>query len=173
MIRNALVLGLLLVVACSFAGGQQAKDEPQPVDNEFLTKVFTAGHKEVQLSKLADRQSRNDKVKEFAQMMIDDHTKANQKVADLLKARKLAVIAGTEKDFKDASAKLSKLEGEAFDREYMQVMVQDHKEAVALFENQTKSGKDADVISFAKDNLPTIRHHLEHAQKLASSVGVK
>jgi putative membrane protein len=154
-------------------GGTKQSEGPLPIDNEFLAKAFVSGHKEVMLGKLVVGQSTNEPVKKFAQMVVDDHTKTNRKIAELLKSRKIAVVAGVEKDTKDAAAKLSKLEGEAFDRVYIRDLVQDHQEAVALFEHQANSGKDADVTSFAKDALPVLRRHLQEAQKLASSIGTK
>jgi putative membrane protein len=175
----ALLLGVAIGLAAAFqpgarvAAGGKDRDEALPLDRDFLTKAFVAGHKEIQLSKLADRHSRNDQVKAFAQQMIDDHTKANQQISELMKSQKLAVVAGTEKDFRDTSDRLGKLDGDAFDKEFVQVLVKDHKQAVALFENQAKSGKERDVTEFAKNTLPTIRGHLQHAQKLASSLGVK
>jgi len=179
MLRHVSGLALLFAILAGFAGNERIRaggksgEGALPTDNEFLTKAFTAGHKEIQLSKLADRHSRNDQVKSFAQQMIDDHTKANQQLAEQLKSRKIAIVAGTEKDLRDASDRLGKLDGDAFDRAYIETMVQDHKEAVALFDNQVKNGKDLDVTKFAKNTLPTIKGHLQHAQKLASSVGTK
>jgi putative membrane protein len=145
--------------------------EALPIDNQFLVKAFTSGHKEVQLSKLADQNSKNAKVKQFAQMMIKDHTKANEKISELLKSRKTAVVAGTEKETRDGADRLSKLQNEEFDRAYTQVMVKDHQMAVKLFENQVKNGKDEDVTGFAKETLPTLKGHLQQAQQLAASVG--
>jgi putative membrane protein len=49
-------------------------------------------------------------------------------------------------------------------------MVKDHQKAVAAFEQQTTSS-DAQVKAFAAKTLPTLRHHLEEAQRLQKTVG--
>jgi len=142
-----------------------------PLDSAFLAKAYVAGNKEIQLSKLADQHTKNEKVKEFAQHMIQDHSKANMMIVELMKNQKVAVVAGAEKDLREVMDKLGKLQGAEFDREYARTMVSDHKEAVMLFENQAKNGKEADATKFARETLPTIRGHLKHAEGLVSSLG--
>lgn len=60
--------------------------------------------------------------------------------------------------------RLTKLTGAEFDREYMEAMVDDHKEDIEKFEKQADKGKDPDVKKFASDNLPILQKHLELAQ---------
>ena len=61
-------------------------------------------------------------------------------------------------------ARLQKLSGAQFDRAYMDDMVADHKEDVAEFEKQAKSGSDAAIKGFASKTLPTLQEHLLLAQ---------
>jgi putative membrane protein len=142
------------------------------LDDQFLVKAFAAGHKEIQLGRLADKNAKNAKVREFGQQMVQDHTKANEQLAKLLEKRKLAVVAGTEKEAREAYDRLSKLQGDEFDRGYMREMVGDHYKAVALFKNQSEHGKEGDISQFAKDTLPTLQKHLQHATNVAREVGV-
>ena len=67
--------------------------------------------------------------------------------------------------------RLSKLSGAEFDREYMQAMVDDHKEDVSAFENASQKAKDPDVKKFASEHLPTLKTHLEIAEATAGQVG--
>ena len=66
-----------------------------------------------------------------------------------------------------SSPRLSKPNGDAFDKEFAKHMVADHKEDIAEFEAQAK-GSD-EVASFAKDTLPTLQKHLQTAQSLTST----
>ena len=61
--------------------------------------------------------------------------------------------------------KLSKLKGQAFDKAYMTHMVTAHKQAVTLFQQEAKSGKDAETKAFAEKTLPTLQAHLKMAQE--------
>ena len=52
----------------------------------------------------------------------------------------------------------------------MDTMVQDHQKAIDLFQQEAKSGKDADLKGFAKATLPTLQQHLDLAQKTQEQV---
>ena len=45
-------------------------------------------------------------------------------------------------------------------------MVADHKATIALFEQEAKSGKDAELKAFASKTLPDLQGHLKMAQAL-------
>jgi putative membrane protein len=69
--------------------------------------------------------------------------------------------------------KMSKLSGADFDREYMKHQVNDHNKAVALFERQSRSGKDAELKAFAGRTLPTLKEHQQMAREINSRVSGK
>ena len=56
--------------------------------------------------------------------------------------------------------------GAAFDRGFIDAQVKAHQEAIALFEQQAKSGSDAEIKAFAQKQLPGLRNHLKQAQDL-------
>jgi putative membrane protein len=66
--------------------------------------------------------------------------------------------------------KLSKMKGDAFDRAYMRHMVTAHQQAVALFQKESTSGKDAETKAFAGKTLPTLQEHLKMARDANSKV---
>ncbi|HEX6838680.1 MAG TPA: DUF4142 domain-containing protein, partial [Polyangia bacterium] len=55
--------------------------------------------------------------------------------------------------------KLTKLEGNDFDKAYIHAMVTDHDETVKLFKSQSQNGQDPELKSFAMKTLPTIEKH--------------
>jgi putative membrane protein len=69
--------------------------------------------------------------------------------------------------------KLAKLSGADFDREYMKLQVADHDKAVALFEKQSKSGKDAELKAFAARTLPTLKEHQQMARQIHARINGK
>jgi putative membrane protein len=66
--------------------------------------------------------------------------------------------------------KMMGLSGDAFDREYMNMMVKDHEKAVKDFEKVSTKAKDPDVRAFAAKTLPTLREHLQQARDIQSRV---
>ncbi len=55
--------------------------------------------------------------------------------------------------------------GKEFDKEYMNMMVDDHKEDIDAFEKAAEKGNDADLKAFAAKTIPTLKQHLEMAEK--------
>lgn len=65
---------------------------------------------------------------------------------------------------------LAKKTGAEFDKEYVEMMVDDHESDVKLFEKAAKDAKDPEVRSFASAHLPTLQAHLQHIQGLDKAV---
>ncbi|MEJ0047306.1 MAG: DUF4142 domain-containing protein [Rhodospirillales bacterium] len=133
-------------------------------DKKFVEKAASGGMAEVQAAQLAQQKADDQKVKDFAQQMISDHTSANQQLTAL--AQKKGVTIPTDLDSKDQKEldKLSKLDGKKFDKAYLKSEVKDHQAMLSLLQKEYKSGKDADLKSFAEQTIPTVQKHLEMAQ---------
>jgi putative membrane protein len=146
-------------------------DENRPLDNDFLIKAATIQNAEIQFGKLATTHASAEKVKELGAMMVKDHEKAYDKLAGVIKNRKIGVVAGLEKETREEALRLVKLEGTKFDREFLDWAIKSHKDGIAIFEAQVSRGKDADARDFAKDCLPAMREHLKIAEELSKTIG--
>lgn len=135
-------------------------------DQHFIKKAAQGGMAEVELGKLATEKGSSDDVKKFGQRMVDDHSKANDQLKQI--AGNKGVSLPTDLDAKDQALKdrLSKLDGEQFDRAYMKNMVRDHTKDVAEFRKESTSSKDNDLKSFASQTLPTLEDHLKQAKSI-------
>ena len=151
------------------ATGAGAKGSAQ--DRTFIMEAAAGGMAEVELGRLASQKASNSEVKQFGQMMVDDHTKANDQLMKIAQTKGLAAPHALKPQDQATQDRLSKLSGEAFDRAYMQHMVQDHKKDVSLFRKQSTSASDAEVKQFASSTLPTLEKHLSRAQEIAQTVG--
>lgn len=136
-------------------------------DSSFVKKTALDGMTEVELGKLAQQKAGLDAVKQFGKRMEDDHSKANEKLKGIASTKGVELPAAPDK--KDI-AKLQDKSGADFDRAYMKHMVSDHKKDISAFEKEAKSGKDADVKSFASETLPTLREHLKLAEDTYNTV---
>jgi putative membrane protein len=101
---------------------------------------------------------------------VRDHSKANKQLTEYARGIKLAVVAGLDKGRRTAFARLAKLKGGDFDGEYMRIMVDDHKKAVELFKNYSKTGKHEEMRTFAKKTLPTLEKHLKEAKAIQAKL---
>ena len=114
-----------------------------------------------------------DAVKKFADQMVTDHTKTSDQMKAMAQSRSVALpTAPSAKDQKDMK-KMATMTGMDFDRAYMASQVHAHRDAVALFEKEAKSGKDAELKSFAATTLPALQGHLKMATELAKTTNAR
>lgn len=139
---------------------------------DFVDDASAKSFAEVQNGKLAVEKSQSADVKTFAQMMIEDHEAANEKLASLAKTKNLEVADDAELLDKAKSMILEYRE-ESFDKAYAENQVKAHEQTIRLFEDEIKTGEDAEVKAFATETLPKLKAHLEAAKKLAASHGAK
>ena len=127
----------------------------------------------MELGKLAADKASNEDVKKFGQRMVDDHTKANDKLKQIASSKSVNVPDELNAKDKATKSRLEKLSGAQFDRAYMNDMVKDHVEDVAEFNRESKVAKDPDVKSFASETLPTLEDHLKNARSVAAQMGAQ
>jgi len=136
-------------------------------DSTFMKTAAMDGMAEVEHGRLAAQNAASDEVKQFAQRMVDDHGKANDELKALASQKNVTLPTELDAKHKAMQDKLSKLKGQAFDKAYMTHMVTAHKQAVTLFQQEAKSGKDAETKAFAEKTLPTLQEHLKMAQGIS------
>jgi len=133
-------------------------------DIEFVLDTAKGGIAEVELGKLATEHAKSEEVKKFAQRLVDDHSKANAELKSIADAKGIKLPADTDAQHKATIRRFEKLNGAAFDRAYMQMMVNNHVKGVSNFRNEANKGRDPQVKSFAASTLPTLEEHLQQAR---------
>ncbi|MFK0310342.1 DUF4142 domain-containing protein [Pseudomonas sp. NPDC090233] len=138
--------------------------------DDFVDAATEAGIAEVVTGNLAMEKSQNAEIKAFAQQMVTDHTKANQKLGDI--ARKLDISVPDEAALTDKVKKMIlEWREESFDKSYVNNQVDAHEKAVELFKKEAASSDKAELKAFASETLPTLEHHLEQAKALQTKHG--
>ena len=164
---------LAVTAASSFAEDAKPADTSIAVMQfdkaTWVKTVSSANFFEIESSKLALEKSASDDVKAFAQQMIDDHTKAGEKLAGILKKE------GTDLPPRDLAPKqadalelLKKFDGKDFDAAYVSLQHGAHMEAVSLFMTYAAKPDDPELGAFAKETLPTLEMHLEHVKMMVA-----
>lgn len=99
----------------SMSGGSSGK--VTSADKSFMKTAMEGDMAEIQLAQLAQQKASSDQVKQFAQRMIDDHTKLDAQMKPM--AQQFGVEAPTDLSAKHKSvqSKLQGLSGAKFDQE--------------------------------------------------------
>lgn len=136
-------------------------------DKKFAMTAAMGGMSEVEMARLALTKALSDAVKQYAQKMIDDHTAANAELMQIAAAKNLTLPTAPDAKHRAMLARMEKLSGEAFDREYvMMAGHKDHQKMEKLFRDESTRGRDADLKAFAAKTLPVVRQHLQLARDL-------
>jgi putative membrane protein len=140
-------------------------------DMAFIMKAGEGGDAEVALGKLAEANGSSTEVKAFGKRMVDDHTEANGKLIAIAKAKDVQLSHELKGEMKEMYEQLAKLNGPEFDKHYIQHMVKDHEEDVALFKKEAENGEDSKLKEFAGKTLKVIEQHLALAKEIAPKIG--
>ena len=152
--------------------GMNASGQPSAMDKMFVRKALQGGMAEVQLGQLTLQKSNNDQVKQFAQRMIDDHTKLGDQMKPVAQQLGVSDPNGVSKKDKSTMAKLQALSGPAYDEAYIRDMVKDHKQDLSDFQAEASSGQDQTVKDAANQGSKVIAQHLQMIQQIAKDQNV-
>ncbi len=140
-------------------------------DHDFVQKAAMGNMAEVQAGHLAEQRGATPAVREFGRWMVTDHTMAENMLQPVADAQHVDLPTQVDPASKDMMTKLQGLHGAAFDRAYINGMVQDHTQDVADFQKEAQSGSDAQVKDYASKVLPVIQAHLDEAKDLQGTIG--
>lgn len=139
-------------------------------DKKFLAHAAQADVNEIALSKLALKKGTNPAVKLFAKTMIDEHTKMTESMKPYAQQWGLNPPVGPDQDAKDNLAKLAKLSGKDFDKEYIDIMKSDHTKCFDMFEDEAKDTKDKDFQMAVLQGKTYVAAHKNMAYDLAKGL---
>ena len=172
------IAGSLIVAGLLAAGRAGAADTPTGSTSlsskaaSFVKEASAGNQSEIALAQLAQQRAQNPEVKNLAQMLEQDHQKAQEKLQTIAQAHGLTLDNSLTFTQKRAQSKLEKLNGAEFDQQYTKDMLEDHVADIKKFQKASENIEDADVKQYAQEILPKLQTHLQHAESAARSAGV-
>ena len=137
----------------------------------FAHKAAMSDMFEIESSKAALGKSSSAQVKDFANMMIKDHTMSSANLAKAAKASNTPVDKSLDAEHQAKLDKMKSMSGGAsWDKAYMDAQVQAHTMTLATLKDYAANGSVPQLKSFASDTSKVVAMHLDHAKKLDSSV---
>ena len=146
--------------------GASASSPSTSADQDFVTKTAQGNSAEVELGKIVAAKTKDPRVKQFAQMMVKDHTATLNELQELAQSKNLNFNDDLPDDAKALQAKLSSDTGKQLDKDYMDSTLEDHQKDVQEFTDQSQKAKDPDVKQWASKTLPILQKHLEKARQV-------
>ena len=128
-------------------------------DADFVMKAASGGMMEVEAAKQVQVKSTDPMVKSVADMILRDHTKANDELKALAATKRMQLPGAPMGDARMTLDKLMATNGKEFDRAYLEEMSTAHTKDIAMFQKEAAEGKDAEVRAFASRTLPKLQEH--------------
>jgi putative membrane protein len=152
-------------------GGGAVGTTGASVDRDFVMDMAEGNRAEIELAKMAEERATNAQVKDFARMLVRDHTKA---LADLREAAaaanvQLSTSSEENRDQKNLQEDLAKLTGHEFDRKYIDEMIGKHEKTANAIEKKVDS-ESPQIRQWATETLPVVRKHLDQAKQLKETL---
>ncbi|MGV8887902.1 MAG: DUF4142 domain-containing protein [Pseudomonas sp.] len=142
--------------------------------NDFVDSAAAINIAEIETSRLALEKSSSADIKKFANMMITDHSKANDELTALAKKNDIEVPDNTTL-VKQAKERILDMRDESFDAAYANNQVKAHEDTIELFKKEANTVTDdkvkgaTELKGFAQKMLPALKKHLDMAKKLQAA----
>lgn len=170
--KTTLSLACCIALCCgsAFAAKKSAKAAGSPMtDQEFVDFAAQTDMTEANLGQYASSNASAQGVKDYAQMLVNDHTTDYTQLTAVAGKANLNVPKGLNAEHEKMIAPLEKLQGAAFDHRYIQEMIAGHTHAIAVFEKEAADAQSPDLKAYATQVLPVLHKHLDGAKDLAKA----
>jgi putative membrane protein len=139
-------------------------------DAEFLTKAASGGMLEVELGKQVVARAITPQAKEFAQQMVDDHSKGNAELMALANKKNITLPTTLGDDHAKVLKEVTEEKGVKMDQKYLKEMLEDHEEDVKEYTDASIKASDPDIKAFAAKAVPMLKMHLDMVSKMKPAV---
>ena len=148
----------------------------EPLSDEQIAAITDAANSaEIAQAKLAQSKSKDEKVKQFAAMMIAHHGEAKQKQAKLkIKPAESGVSTAMQVDADSTLNALKADTGKDFDQTYITAQVTGHQKVLDTINDKLLPNvKNPELKAYLEEIKPRVEEHLKKAKALQESFDSK
>jgi putative membrane protein len=152
-------------------------NEAPLTDEQIVSVLHIANAGEIEQAKLAQQKGASAKVKQFAAMILRDHTDADNKGKELAQKNKFSMMATTptgtnlENDAKQFTQSMQSMRGADFDRAYIDAQVKEHQAVIDLIDRKMMPNvQHADLKNLLNTVRPKLEMHLKEAKDIQSNL---
>ncbi len=169
--KNLFLIGsllLLLMQACINDDNESASNNYQSKsptiyiehgDKQFAVEAALKDLTDIELGKLAVQKGSDKKVKNFGNMLVKQHTKMETRLRKTADAKKITLPIAIDSVTRKTLDSISTYSGKAFDKAFLNFMVNNHEADIKYFEYAAKHVVDKDLKKHAQKNLLVLHRH--------------
>lgn len=137
---------------------------------EFINKTAEGNMMEVLGGNLAAENAANPRIKAYGKMLAKDHGASDEKLQAIAAEKNISLPDKLPADKQQHMDMMKEQKGDAFDRHYISMMIEDHKEDIEKLKAALKNISDPKLVEFAKNSLPVLQKHLDTAEAIQKSL---
>jgi len=130
-------------------------------DDQFIKDQVTGNYDEIQLAQLATKKSTNKEIKEIAQYLAGEHSKALDRLRKMASAKKLSIASAASQEAESTISTLENKKADEFDKAWTEKLIDKHKSTINKYESAATTVSDGDLKRFINETLPKLRMHLD------------
>jgi putative membrane protein len=139
-------------------------------DLEMMEDLAHANLGEIEMGRTALEKTRNERVRQLAQTMIDDRSAAMNELRQLAQRKRVQLPDDTDFQHKAIGVALRVLTGDTFDQRFVRhVGVNNQRRTVDLLEKMQRTARDPDLKAHAEKQLPIVQRHLTVAREMSTA----
>ena len=133
-------------------------------DAQFLMDAAEMQHENISLGNLAQQKGNSEHVRALGKMMVEENSKSLNELKALAQTKSIAIPSSATEDSNDFHKKLNEKNGKDFSQTYSKRMVDQHEDAIDLYEKAVKDTEDPQIKAFATEKLLSLRTQLKKAE---------
>ncbi|MFI5171519.1 MAG: DUF4142 domain-containing protein [Chitinophagales bacterium] len=137
--------------------------EGEKFDADFMVDVADIVLCEIMLSQTAIEKGAMQFTKDYAAKMIEAHNKIYTDLKSIAESKSITIPQNLSAEGEDTFGSIAKKDGNKFDEEYCEHMIDSHKTTIVKFERAAKEAYDSEIKSWAQNLLPQLRIDLDAA----------
>lgn len=181
--RNTLVkrsAAVLLAAFCVVGMTSCEDDDDDPIvdtvseqDRNFAISSSQFLNAQVSLGQLALDNGEDDSVLEYATMIVEDNTESRTELEGIADSKDIEISGDISTEMQAKYDELAMLEGEDFDKAYIQFQLDVLADSQSMFENQIDNGQNFTVKGYAEKTLGIIKAHRTEATLVKTEIGLE
>lgn len=158
-LTSAFAFATVIAVAPAAFAAEKAQD--------FFTKAAAANQYEIETGKIAADKAVSPAVKEYAQKLVADYTKAKAELEAQAKVAGVNVMAPVlhNDQLKDID-NLIRANAQDLEKDFIKLQKDAHEDTIAMFKDYAKDGDNATLKTFAAKMVPDLENHLAQVEQL-------
>jgi putative membrane protein len=166
MFRNMTLAAVVGSIVCCWPVLARTSNSHKS-DAAFLDTVAQSDMTIVHIGKIAEERAEASNLKDFAKMLVQDHTKDYEELTALAAKSGDKIPTAIDKQNNQTISKLDKDKGKTFDHAFLSAEATEHEKLLSAFKHEANHGSNPDIKAYANKVLPNLERHLHTAEDLS------